>query len=211
MKKRRQDLAGYEADGKRWKPTCLRCLEFDHLVFLPAGDSRVTRLASRNSSVRVVVMGTERRYLRREGILVEAAALEQACAEYGVGEAESAKIPAPSKVSEEPAGIVLAGQRAMRREVSRNYRFFEGAQDEVAKPASVAKAGDAASAELVRERLVQALVERIGARYPQSPTAMVEAMARFGVQELIVSGGLEEGIGAEEFELGELVSRYLRR
>ena len=84
LKKQRQDLASMEQRANRWFPTCLQCLHIDQLAFLPAGDSRVTRMASRLSSRRAVVMTTRHKTLRREGILVEISALREACEKYDI-------------------------------------------------------------------------------------------------------------------------------
>ena len=62
---------------------CLACADLDHLVFLPSGDSALTRRARRFSSLSAVVLKWSRarkRYERR-GLLVEEAALERAEAE----------------------------------------------------------------------------------------------------------------------------------
>lgn len=59
---------------------CLACADLDHLVFLPAGDTAVTRRARKHSTLAAVVLKwsqTRRRY-ERQGLLVEEQALEQA-------------------------------------------------------------------------------------------------------------------------------------
>ena len=66
------------------RPLCLACTDLAHLVFLPRGDTALTRRAGRHSTLRAVVVRfsrTRRRY-ERQGILVEEGALaraEQAC------------------------------------------------------------------------------------------------------------------------------------
>lgn len=59
---------------------CLACADLDHLVFLPAGDAAVTRRARRHSVLAAVVLKWSRARNRyeRQGLLVEAAALERA-------------------------------------------------------------------------------------------------------------------------------------
>jgi len=55
------------------QPYCLRCVQLDHLVFLPAGDAQRTRRAHRASSLTAVVVRfskTRKRY-ERQGLLVE--------------------------------------------------------------------------------------------------------------------------------------------
>jgi hypothetical protein len=59
---------------------CLVCADLDHLEFLPSGDAAVTRRASKYSRLKAVVLQwsrTRQRY-ERQGILVEAEAIEQA-------------------------------------------------------------------------------------------------------------------------------------
>jgi hypothetical protein len=62
------------------RPLCLSCADLDHLVYLPSGDTALTRRASKHSALRAVVVRFSRsrgRY-ERQGILVESDALEQA-------------------------------------------------------------------------------------------------------------------------------------
>uniref|UniRef100_UPI00274282CC DUF2293 domain-containing protein n=1 Tax=Actinoplanes sp. RD1 TaxID=3064538 RepID=UPI00274282CC len=59
---------------------CLTCADFDHLVFLPAGDAALTRRAKKASRLSAVVVrfNRSRRRNERQGLLVEQAAIEQA-------------------------------------------------------------------------------------------------------------------------------------
>src|SRR5215475_1265984 len=62
------------------KPLCMACADLDHLVFLPSGDTALTRRARKHSTLDAVVVRFSRtrgRY-ERQGVLVEEAALEQA-------------------------------------------------------------------------------------------------------------------------------------
>jgi hypothetical protein len=56
------------------------CADLDHLVFLPRGDTALTRRARKHSSLSAVVVrfSRARRRYERQGVLVEEAALEQA-------------------------------------------------------------------------------------------------------------------------------------
>jgi len=59
---------------------CLACADLDHLVFLPAGDTALTRRARKHSTLAAVVLKwsrTRKRY-ERQGLLVEEPALEKA-------------------------------------------------------------------------------------------------------------------------------------
>ena len=62
---------------------CLECAGLAHLEYLPAGDTAVTRRATKYSSVHVVVMkkSSARKRSERQGILVEADAVRRAEAE----------------------------------------------------------------------------------------------------------------------------------
>jgi len=59
---------------------CLSCADLDHLVFLPAGDTALTRRARKHSGLSAVVLkwSRARKRYERQGLLVEDGALEQA-------------------------------------------------------------------------------------------------------------------------------------
>jgi len=61
-------------------PQCLRCVDLDHLLFLPAGDAALSRRArtARTLSAVVVKFSRSRKRYERQGILVEPQALELA-------------------------------------------------------------------------------------------------------------------------------------
>jgi hypothetical protein len=61
-------------------PLCLTCADLAHLVFLPSGDTAMTRRARQASRLSAVVVrfNRSRRRHERQGLLVERAALEQA-------------------------------------------------------------------------------------------------------------------------------------
>jgi hypothetical protein len=62
------------------RPLCMACADLDRLVFLPSGNTLLTRRASKHSTLRAVVVrfSRSRKRYERQGILVEEAALEQA-------------------------------------------------------------------------------------------------------------------------------------
>jgi hypothetical protein len=64
-------------------PLCLSCADLGHLVFLPRGDTALTRRAKKASSLSAVVVrfSRSRKRYERQGLLVEEGALEQAEAE----------------------------------------------------------------------------------------------------------------------------------
>ncbi len=59
---------------------CLTCADLDHLIFLPSGDTALTRRARQHSTLAAIVLKWTRARKRyeRQGLLVEAKALEQA-------------------------------------------------------------------------------------------------------------------------------------
>ena len=59
---------------------CLACADLDHLVFLPSGDAALTRRARKLSTLAAIVLkwARARKRYERQGLLVEAQALEQA-------------------------------------------------------------------------------------------------------------------------------------
>jgi len=59
---------------------CLSCAGMEHLVFLPSGNTVLTRRAHKNSTLAAVVLkwSQNRKRYERQGILVEEQALEQA-------------------------------------------------------------------------------------------------------------------------------------
>ena len=81
------DECGEELGRKAWimlagdrGALCLACADLDHLVFLPAGDTAVTRRARKHSTLVAVVLkwSQARKRYERQGLLVEEQALEQA-------------------------------------------------------------------------------------------------------------------------------------
>ncbi len=62
---------------------CLSCADLDHLVYLPSGDTALTRRARKNSRLSAVVLkwSRARKRYERQGLLVEERALERAEAE----------------------------------------------------------------------------------------------------------------------------------
>jgi len=87
-------------EGER--PLCLTCADLDHLVYLPRGDTALTRRARKHSTLSAVVVrfSRARKRYERQGVLVEEAALEQAGAECSAD----------------------AGERSARRERAEIYR-----------------------------------------------------------------------------------------
>jgi hypothetical protein len=83
----RCDECGEDLGHRAWitlvdegRALCLGCADLDHLVFLPAGDTALTRRARKHSGLSAVVLkwSRPRKRYERQGLLVEEGALEQA-------------------------------------------------------------------------------------------------------------------------------------
>ena len=77
------DCGTTEADLMRLEddaPHCLACTDLDHLVFLPSGNTALTRRARKASTLSAVVIrwSRARKRYERQGVLVEQPALELA-------------------------------------------------------------------------------------------------------------------------------------
>jgi len=70
------DLMSMEDGG----PVCLSCADLDHLVYLPRGNTALTRRSRKSSTLSAVVVrfSRPRRRYERQGVLVESAALAAA-------------------------------------------------------------------------------------------------------------------------------------
>ena len=65
---------------EKGEPVCLECADLDHLVFLPRGDTALTRRSRKHSILSAVVVrfSRSRKRYERQGLLVERRALEDA-------------------------------------------------------------------------------------------------------------------------------------
>ena len=97
---------------------CLSCADLDHLVYLPAGDTALTRRARKNSRLCAVVLkwSRARKRYERQGLLVEERGLEQAEGECAADEAarEAARARAAERRAELDRHFVDAFARRIR-------------------------------------------------------------------------------------------------
>ena len=97
---------------------CLSCADLDHLVYLPAGDTALTRRARKNSRLCAVVLkwSRARKRYERQGLLVEERGLEQAEGECAADEAarEAARARAAERRAELDRHYVDAFARRIR-------------------------------------------------------------------------------------------------
>ena len=65
---------------EKGKPLCMKCADLDHLVYVPRGNAALTRRSRKYSNLSAVVVrfSRARKRYERQGLLVEASALEQA-------------------------------------------------------------------------------------------------------------------------------------
>jgi hypothetical protein len=123
-------------------PLCLACADLDHLAFLPAGDSALTRRAKKASGLSAVVVRwsrTRKRY-ERQGLLVEDAALEQA--EQQCVEDEEARLRRRERDREHRAAEDVELAARMASEIRRLFpRCPAGRAEAIARHTSLRGSG----------------------------------------------------------------------
>jgi hypothetical protein len=99
-------------------PVCLSCADLDHLVLLPRGDAALTRRARKHSGLSAVVVrfSRARKRYERQGVLVEAEALERAELECLADEDVRARLRERS--AEQRAREDVRFQEALAREIA---------------------------------------------------------------------------------------------
>jgi hypothetical protein len=98
---------------------CLSCADLDHLAFLPAGDTALTRRAKKHSALSAVVLkwSRARKRYERQGVLVEPAGLARAeteCLADADARARRAEREAERRAELEPAFIAAFAQRVRK-------------------------------------------------------------------------------------------------
>jgi hypothetical protein len=102
-------------------PLCMECADLAHLVFLPRGDTALTRRARKHSRLSAVVVRfsrTRQRY-ERLGVLVEDAAIAQAETECLAD--EDARERRRTREAERRAGQDVEFQRDLAAEIARLF------------------------------------------------------------------------------------------
>ncbi|MFJ7148284.1 DUF2293 domain-containing protein [Streptomyces sp. NPDC100445] len=123
-------------------PRCLDCADLGHLVFLPRGDTALTRRSLEESSLSAVVVRFDRRKSRyeRRGVLVEASALVRAEARC-LADAEARR----RRRARDARGRAMEDQRFAAVFAAEILRLFPGCPDEraraIAAHASVRRSG----------------------------------------------------------------------
>ena len=101
------------------QPLCLACADLDHLVYLPSGDTALTRRARKHSRLSAVVVrfSRSRKRYERQGLLVEEEGLRAAEEECAVDEGDRERRREQDAVrrSEQDEKLVEQMAEAMRR------------------------------------------------------------------------------------------------
>jgi hypothetical protein len=136
-------------------PLCLGCADMDHLVFLAAGNTALTRRAKRASRLAAVVVrfSRGRKRYERQGLLVEEAALEQAESHCLADEDARARRRERDRVRRSDQD--LAFQASLAAEI---VRLFPGCPDQRAE-AIARHAGTRGSGRVGRSAAGRALAE----------------------------------------------------
>jgi hypothetical protein len=118
------DCGTTEADLMRLEddaPHCLACADLDHLVFLPSGNTALTRRARKASTLSAIVVrwSRARKRYERQGVLVEQPALE--IAEQQCLADEDARGRQRERAREKRAVEDVDFQRRMAEEISRLF------------------------------------------------------------------------------------------
>ncbi len=155
------DCGTTEADLMRLEndaPHCLGCADLDHLVFLPAGDTALTRRARKASTLSAVVVrwSRARKRYERQGILVEQPALE--LAEQQCLADEDARARQRERGKQRRAVEDVAFQQRLSQEIVRLYpRCPAGRAEAIAEHAgtrSSGRVGRSAAARALEEKAI---------------------------------------------------------
>ena len=130
------------------RPLCLTCADLDHLVYLPRGDTALTRRARKHSALSAVVVrfSRARKRYERQGVLVEESALEQAGAECSADAEQRSVRRERAEIYRDKQNQILAmrmaesirrcfqAARLRRRRPSQRIRRFGAAAEWVGPP-----------------------------------------------------------------------------
>ena len=171
-------------------PLCLACADLDHLVFLPSGETALTRRAKKASGLSAVVVRwsrTRKRY-ERQGLLVEDAALEQA--EQQCLADEDARMRRRERDRERRAAADVELQAAMVREIRRLFpRCPVGRAEAIARHTSLRGSGrvgrSAAGRSLDEEALTLAVLASVRHQDTDYDSLLMSGISRAEARDLI--------------------------
>lgn len=204
--------------GKRVKgpAVCLECAGLDMLAFVPAGNAKLTRRASKYSARRAVVVRGRGKFTQRFGILVEATAVVRACDECGIevpsecfkGIAGTTTVLAPhmrlgpikERVFKSKGRAPRSRDKLAPNPKRRSKVASRGAaKPRVSSPKEVARVSGELTVEGIRALILNA--------YPNCSHSRATKVARYSL-------GLPEArqvLATRAQDVGILVSKYLRR
>ena len=172
------------------RPLCLACADLDHLVYLPSGDTALTRRARKHSALSAVVVrfSRARKRYERQGVLVEEAALERAEAEcYADAEERSARRKQAAILRDKQDQILAARMAESIRQM------FPGCPAEeawaIAAHASVRGSGrvgrTAAGRELEKDALMAAVIAAIRHRHTRYDRLLMKGLGRMDARDAV--------------------------
>jgi hypothetical protein len=172
------------------RPLCLACADLDHLVYLPRGDTALTRRARRHSALSAVVVrfSRARKRYERQGVLVEEAALERAEAECYADAAERSARRKQAEVVRDKQDQILAARMA-----ESIRQMFPGCPAEearaIAAHTSVRGSGrvgrTAAGRELEKDALTAAVIAAIRHRYTKYDRLLMKGFRRMDARDAV--------------------------
>ncbi len=172
------------------RPLCLACADLDHLVYLPRGDTALTRRARKHSALSAVVVrfSRARKRYERQGVLIEEAALERAEAEcYADAEERSARRKQAAIVRDKQDQILAARMAESIRQM------FPGCPAEeawaIAAHTSVRGSGrvgrTAAGRELEKDALTAAVIAAIRHRHTRYDPLLMKGLGRMDARDAV--------------------------
>ena len=186
-----KDLLGGDflfMEGER--PLCLTCADLDHLVYLPRGDTALTRRARKHSTLSAVVVrfSRARKRYERQGVLVEESALDQAEAECSADSEQRSVRRERAEIYRDKEDQVLAIRMAESIQ-----QIFPGCPPKeaqaIAAHTSVRGSGrvgrTASGRALEEEALRAAVVAAIRHRYTKYDRLLMSGLARMEARDAV--------------------------
>ena len=172
------------------RPLCLTCADLDHLVYLPRGDTALTRRARKHSALSAVVVrfSRARKRYERQGVLIEESSLEQARSECSADTEQRSVRREQAEIYRDKQDQVLAMQMA-----ESIRQMFPGCPPEeaqaIAAHTSVRGSGrvgrTASGRALEEEALRAAVVAAIRHRHTKYDRLLMMGLGRMGARDTV--------------------------
>ena len=178
-------------EGER--PLCLICADLDHLVYLPRGDTALTRPARKHSALSAVVVRFSRARQRYEhqGVLVEESALERAWTEGSADAEQRSERRERADIYRDKQDQVLAARMAKSIRQTFPGCPLEEARA-IASHTSVRGSGrvrrTASGRALEEEALRAAVVAAIRHRHTKCDRLLMKGLGRMDAREAVRDG-----------------------